>query len=288
MQPWVPESRFDRVLTDRLDDTLAATLWADPRARVLVVSENFHLSASEDGGTLRGLATNAIPFDPTLHYLVGAIDGAPWFAMAGEHDGPHASLRQVAGTLPDTETDLAMAAVALVNWHRVAPYCGRCGTLTEVREAGHMRWCPTCERSRFPRTDPAVIVAVLDAEGRLLLGHHVGWEDNRVSILAGFVEAGESLEMAVRREVFEEAGVHLTGITYVGSQPWPLPRSLMLGFVARTDAAEPRVDGEEILWANFYTPAELDAKVAAGELVLPMTSSIASRIIAAWKAGEFA
>lgn len=284
MEPWVPDSRLDRALDARLDDAWVRAQWEHPRARVIGVDDRSNVSSTRDGDALRWIAAGG-PWDPAHHYLVGTIDSEPWFAVAATPQGPSASLRELGSELPETEADLATTAVALVNWHRVAPHCGQCGALTEVREGGHMRWCESCRRARFPRTDPAVIVAILDDDDRLLLGHHSGWEPTRVSILAGFVEGGESLEMAVHREILEESGLELSSLRYVGSQPWPFPRSLMLGFVARAKGSEVRVDGSEIEWATFYTVDELDRLVASGDLSLPMRSSIASRIIASWRAG---
>ena len=284
MEPWVSHSRLDRALDGRFDEAWVGELWRHPAARVIGVDDRSHVSADPTGAQLRWIRPGGA-YDPEHHYLIGAVEGLPWFAVAATPEGPSASLRQLGGVLPETEADIATTAVALVNWHRVAPYCGRCGTLTRVREGGHMRWCPGCQRQRFPRTDPAVIVAILDDANRLLLGHHAGWEPTRVSILAGFVEAGESLEMAVHREMKEESGLELSALRYVGSQPWPFPRSIMLGFVARARGDQVHVDGAEIEWANFYTPGELERLVDAGELTLPMRSSIASRIIATWREG---
>ena len=283
MEPWVTHSELDRAPEGRLDADLVAALWRHPSARVVGVDEGSNVTSDPAGTQLRSTRPGG-SYDAEHHYLVGTVGGEPWFTAAAAQ-GPSASLRQLGGILDETDADIATTAVALVNWHRVAPYCGQCGTRTQVREGGHMRWCPGCDRQRFPRTDPAVIVAILDDAGRLLLGHHAGWETTRVSILAGFVEAGESLEAAVRREIREESGLELSSVRYVGSQPWPFPRSLMLGFVARAVGAEIRVDGTEIEWANFYTPHDLTRLVDAGDLTLPMRSSIASRIIASWRAG---
>ncbi|MDO5534456.1 MAG: NAD(+) diphosphatase [Propionibacteriaceae bacterium] len=285
MEPWVSHSRLDRVLDARLDEAWVRDLWEHPGAKVLGIDDRSNVSSDPTGHELRSIAPGG-DYHPAHHYLVGTVEGEPWFAVAATPEGPSASLRQLGGVLPETEADVATTAVALVNWHRVAPYCGQCGTHTQVREGGHMRWCATCERQRFPRTDPAVIVAILDDADRLLLGHHAGWEPTRVSILAGFVEAGESLEAAVHREIREESGLELSSLRYVGSQPWPFPRSLMLGFVARAVGTDIAVDGAEIEWANFYTPDELETQVEAGELTLPMRSSIASRIISAWREGR--
>ncbi len=285
MEPWVSTSRLERALDGRLDDAWVAGLWAEPTAKVIGVDDRSNVSSDDTGDRLRWITPGG-PYDPEHHFLIGTVEGQPWFAVAATPEGPSASLRQLGGVLPETEADIATTAVALVNWHRVAPYCGQCGTLTQVREGGHMRWCENCQRARFPRTDPAVIVAILDESGRLLLGHHAGWDPTRVSILAGFVEAGESLEMAVHREIREESGLELSALRYVGSQPWPFPRSLMLGFVARAVGAEIVVDGAEIEWANFYTPVEVERLVESGELTLPLRSSIASRIITAWREGR--
>ncbi|MFP5415401.1 MAG: NAD(+) diphosphatase [Actinomycetes bacterium] len=285
MEPWVPQSRLDRVPAARQDAVWVAAQWGHPAGRVVGVDDRSNISSDATGDALRWIAPGG-DYDPEHHYLVGTVAGEPWFAVAATPQGPSASLRQLGAALPETEADIATTAVALVNWHRVAPYCGRCGTLTQVREGGHLRWCPGCDRQRFPRTDPAVIVAILDDAGRLLLGHHAGWEPTRVSILAGFVEAGESLEMAVHREMLEESGLALSRLRYVGSQAWPFPRSLMLGFVARARGSEIRVDGSEIEWADFYTVSELESLVDAGSLTLPMRSSIASRIITAWREGR--
>ncbi|MBK8463052.1 MAG: NAD(+) diphosphatase [Nigerium sp.] len=284
MEPWVVRSELDRASEGRLDPAVVAGLWRHPSARVIGVDDHSNLSSDPGGQRLRWFLPGG-EYEPEHHYLIGTVAGEPWFVAAATPQGPSASLRQLGGVLDETQADIATTAVALVNWHRVAPFCGQCGTRTQVREGGYMRWCPGCDRQRFPRTDPAVIVAILDEAGRLLLGHHTGWESTRVSILAGFVEAGESLEAAVRREIREESGLQLSSVRYVGSQPWPFPRSLMLGFVARAVGAEIRVDGAEIEWAHFYTPHDLTRLVDAGDLTLPMRSSIASRIIASWRAG---
>lgn len=285
MEPWVPDSRLDRAVESRFDDAALAVLWADPAARVIGVDDHADVTSDPARARLRGEPTQGA-FDPQRHFLVGCVDGRPWFVTGTDASGPTAPLRQLSAQVEGTDRDLATTAVALVNWHRVAPHCGRCGALTLVREGGHVRWCPHCQRQRYPRTDPAVIVAILDDEDRLLLGHHAGWADNRVSLLAGFVEAGEALEQAVHREVAEEAGLEIAGLRYVGSQPWPFPRSLMLGFVARALPGVVRVDGVEIEWAGFYAPGEVADAIAAGTLTLPTAPSIASRIIARWRDGQ--
>ena len=168
---------------------------------------------------------------------------------------------------------------------RTTTGCPACGAATELEQAGWSRHCPACGRVHFPRTDPAVIVAVTDADGeRLLLGSNAAWPQGRYSCFAGFAEAGESLESAVQREVEEEAGVPVADAVYQGSQPWPYPRSLMLGFRAVTadsDAARP--DGEEIVDVRWFTRDEIAAALAGeGGITLPGPASIAHRLITQW------
>lgn len=283
MELWVPASRFRRVGEDRIEPADLERWWADEGAGLVRVTPDGNLASDEAGTELRVGRPGGV-FEPNRHFLLGFVDDRPWFTTVVEPDGPAASLRQLGDHLSDTERDLATTAVALVNWNRVVPQCAVCGGPTAALRGGHVRYCAVCDRERFPRTDPAVIVAVVDADDRLLLGHQRAWANNRVSLLAGFVEAGESLEQAVRREVLEEAGVTLEGLVYVASQPWPFPRSLMLAFVARALDADVTVDGDEIEWARFYTRDEVRALVGTGEITLPTQSSVAARIVDLWLA----
>jgi NAD+ diphosphatase len=238
-----------------------------------------------DGGALR-LEAPSGEFDDQRHRLLGLLDGAPMFAVEGALAGEVHDFRQVGGRLTDSERDIAAAATALTHWHRMEPRCPQCGEPTTVINAGFARHCSVCGHDHFPRTDPAVIVAVLDAADRLLLGSQVTWPERRVSVLAGFVEAGESLEQAIHREIAEEVGVSLSAVRYFGSQPWPFPRSLMLGFAARASSTDITVDGEEIEFAAWFTRDQVREQVSSGELGLPGASSIAFRMIEAWLAGD--
>jgi NAD+ diphosphatase len=148
-----------------------------------------------------------------------------------------------------------------------------------------VRHCAACGRDHFPRTDPAVIVAVVDPQDRLLLGGQKTW-GNRVSVLAGFVEAGESLEQTIHREIGEEVDVTLSELRYFGSQPWPFPRSLMVAFFGRAEGTNISLDLDEIAYAEWYTRDQLSAKLDAGEVGLPGRSSIAARMIQAWRDGK--
>ena len=155
-----------------------------------------------------------------------------------------------------------------------------------MQAAGHVRRCPACGAEHFPRTDPAVIMLVTDDAGRALLGHNPQWPPNRFSTLAGFVEPGESAEQAVVREIEEESGVDVVDVRYLGSQPWPFPSSLMLGFTARAlDPDAVHVDGEEIHEARWFSPDDLRAAVASGEVLFPPSVSIARRLIEHWYGG---
>ena len=181
---------------------------------------------------------------------------------------------------------LMVHAVALANWHQAHGHCSRCGAVTEVTFAGHVRRCPVDGSEHFPRTDPAVIVLVTDEDDRCLLARNVLSPPGRFATVAGFVEPGESPEQAVVREVAEETGIVVTSSRYAGSQPWPFPSNLMLGFYARADGAEPRPDGEEIDEALWFSRDELTAALESGELLLSPSASISRRLIEGWYGSE--
>lgn len=201
-------------------------------------------------------------------------------------EGTHwAGLRAVGHLLDDTDAGVMTCAVALANWHAIHGRCARCGAATRAVQAGWARGCPQCGAEHYPRTDPAVIMAIVDADDRILLGRQVRWPEKRFSTLAGFVEPGESLEAAVRREVKEEAGVVVGDVRYQGSQPWPFPSSLMLGFRGAARTTEIVVDGAELSQAQWWSREELALDVATGELLLPPRVSIARRLVEDWYGG---
>lgn len=184
---------------------------------------------------------------------------------------------------PSVEAELAVEAVAISNWIGGTRFCHRCGEPLTLRSGG---WEMLCGRGHtvFPRVDPAVIMAVRDAEDRLLLARNGRWAPGRLSVLAGFVEAGEPLESAVAREVLEETGVVVDDVAYVTSQPWPFPRSLMLAFEGRTRARQEdvKVDGEELVFARFFSREEFSGALASGEIGLPTPTSVSARLIERW------
>jgi NAD+ diphosphatase len=190
-------------------------------------------------------------------------------------------LREVGALLDDLDAGLLTTAVALARWHDRHPRCSVCGEPTDLAHGGWIRRCPADDSEHFPRTDPAVIMLVHDGADRCVLGRQASWPPGRYSILAGFVEPGESAEAAVVREVDEEVGLAVTGVAYAGSQPWPFPSSLMLGYtaVAVGDLTLSLRDGElaDALWVSR-------AELQAGALRLPPPVSIAHRIITDWLA----
>jgi NAD+ diphosphatase len=226
----------------------------------------------------------------------GPLPDEGLFSGPGQVPGPgrgntpaavRAGLREVGALLGDRDAGLFTHAVALANWHATHEHCPRCGARTRLAAAGHTRLCPQDGSEHFPRVDPAVIMLVLDPADRCILARNQKWPMKRVSILAGFVEPGESVEQAVAREVREEVGISVGEFRYLGSQPWPMPQSLMLGFSARAieDAQRDqpiRVDDDEIAEARWYSRDDLRAAIEAGDILLPPPVSIAHRIIAAW------
>jgi len=261
---------------------------------VLVVDEGKALIRSGDGREELVFVSPAQAPDGVRFLLGVDAGGVVYFGVAGSlpsadavavpgSEVRSAGLRQAGPQLSDRDVGLMTHAVALGNWHAVHGHCPRCGAVTEPELAGHARRCVVDASEHFPRLDPAVIMLVTDPEDRCLLARNAMWPEKRVSILAGFVEPGESAEQAVAREVCEETGITVGDVRYVGSQPWPMPHSLMLGFRASaTGSLEIRVDSEEIVEAHWFSRDELRAAVASGEIRLPPPPSIAHRIIGSW------
>jgi NAD+ diphosphatase len=195
------------------------------------------------------------------------------------------NLRDVGALLSARDASLMAYARAISYWHQGHRFCGSCGSPTVSAEAGHLRVCTSqlCGEQHFPRTDPAVIVRVASRDGsRCLMARKSFWPGRMHSVIAGFVEPGESLEMAVVREVAEETGIHARNIHYFSSQPWPFPRSLMLGFTAEaTDEAIHLNDGE-LDAAGWFSREEILRGLRDGTFDVPTSVSISHRLIEAW------
>ena len=200
---------------------------------------------------------------------------------------PLSALRAMGAQMTARDAGLATTATALAAWHARSAYCPSCGGRTSIIEAGWARRCSDCATVHFPRTDPAVIMTVVDASDRLLLVRGATWAPRRYSVVAGFVEAGESVEAAVAREVWEETGLRVAEVEYVASQPWPFPRSLMLGCRARLAPGkdQPRPDGQEVVEARLVSRDELTAAADDGSILLPGPTSIARLLIEDWYGG---
>ncbi len=282
----------DRVTEKRHDRVWLEASWQDPRTRVFVVSNGRALVRIDDEqAELTFIPAAQAP--PGIRMLLGQDpDGVVYWAVDAELPASSAngvrpaSLREVGSLLGARDAGLFTHAVALANWHDTHTHCPLDGTPTVPEPGGHSSRCPQDGTEHFPRTDPAVIMLVTDPDDRCLLARNAAWPGRRVSILAGFVDPGESAEQAVVREVGEETGIKVTNVRYVGSQPWPMPRSLMLGF--RADAAAGQditVDQDELAEAHWFSRDGLLEAIKAGEIALPPSVSIARHIIESWYGG---
>ncbi|GAA0957018.1 NAD(+) diphosphatase [Frigoribacterium faeni] len=272
------------------DDTRVLPLW---RGRTLMAApDRLALLPAKDVPTADdyvylGLSRAVDALEPVGTPLVAALLADDQAKALEADESAWGSLRAFGSDLSARDAGLAVEAIAVANWHDSHRYSPRSGRPLVTDKAGWVRRDPDDGHEVFPRTDPAIIVAVTDADERLLLGSNALWENNRYSLLAGFVEPGESLEQAVQREIFEESGIKVIDPEYVGSQPWPFPASLMLGFRAKVDVDDPGVlepDGAEILELRWFSRAELAASL--GEVILPGRTSIARAIIEDWYGGE--
>ena len=214
---------------------------------------------------------------PVVHRLVGDEARGRW-----EH------LRAVGWQLDGDDAALALTALALAGWHANYRFCPRCGAPVQLVSGGWAARCEMCDRLEYPRQDPAIIVLVEDHDGRVLLAHNALWRPGFVSIIAGYVEAGESPDVTVAREVAEEVGVEIESPTYVATQPWPFWRSQMMGYRARTASPRPtpQADGVEIEWARFYSRDELTRALESGEISAPGRASIAYALLREWYGEE--
>lgn len=300
-------SAIDRDYTMRSRPDLFDELWSNPSTRVLPMHNGkVLLAGSHDHPRpeLKFFEVEKVPSATIRVYLGRNLEpsqqiplGAP-LVLAVLTDNAAAELqpdsedwhvlRKTGAGLSARDAGLYAQSLALANWHENHQYCPRCGTPTLVEQGGWVRRCFKDDSEIYPRTDPAIIVSVTDPRDRILLGSQGIWEENRWSVLAGFVEPGESLAHAVIREIMEESGIPVVSPAYLGSQAWPFPYSLMVGFSAATDpeakSLEPVPDGEEIVKLRWFTRAELQAE--ADSILLPGKISIARALIERWFGDE--
>jgi NAD+ diphosphatase len=282
----------ERIGHRRTDDSWLAEQWASPRTRVLVMAGGrFPVTERGEDVAVRWLSPAEADrlVETGDRVLLGERGDVVHFALlARDFRAPDdwGMLRSHGPRLAPDDQGLAVQAQALAEWHRGHRHCGRCGGVLRRTAGGYVSVCAECGRQHFPRTDPAVIMLVIDEQDRALLGRQPAWPSGRWSTLAGFVDPGESLEDAVRREVMEEAGVEVGEVVYFGNQPWPFPSSLMVGFLGRATTTDIHLDDDELESARWFTREEIAAGAESGELVTPGEFSISGSLLRAWYGGQ--
>lgn len=311
--------QFDRDAARRNDANYLNSLKDSPntsyilvtaRGEVAIKSDHVYGQAPHDGLTPPDLANMEaeqllelnhaqvaqLPFSPQEPYYLGKYGEKSYLALRVEAPSQQleenwqhcfAPLRAVAGMLEPYQGELAAAAVALATWDKNTKFCERCGASLKLACAGWEKHCTACAHITYPRTDPAIIVAITDDAERLLLIHGATWQPGRYSVVAGFVEAGESLEAAVVREALEETGIKISQASYCSSQPWPFPRSLMFAFTARAGGQqEPKADMQEVGHAFWVSREEFTQLVLEGKVIVPGRASSGHALVRAWYGRE--
>jgi NAD+ diphosphatase len=278
--PTLSRSGVDKAAEHRDDAAWLATAWQT--GKLLVIDEEGRAAVDDDGPALAFIDAAGWSGDRERLLLGVDPDGTAYWGTVGELPrrlgARPLDLRMVGAALSDRDAGLLVTQVALSNWHATHPRCPRCGTATELAQAGWSRTCPHDGSQHFPRTDPAVIVLIHDGADRALLGRQPQWPAGRYSTIAGFVESGESAEQAVAREVLEETGVVVEDVEYRASQPWPYPASLMLGYEARAVGGRVEAVDQELEDVRWFSRDQL----LAGEGLLPPSASIAHWLITGW------
>lgn len=244
-------NRLDRCANQRGDSAWLDAQRRSPKARMVHVNGDGILV--KDGK----LVTNE-PASSDLTVFLGIDEeGAPWFACKSDITENLSPLRGLAmeALLPESEIGILAQARTLVHWHERRTYCSNCGGRNESADAGYRRHCNACGADHFPRTDPVIIMVVRHGDD-ILLGRQSSWQPGMYSALAGFMEPGETIEAAARREVYEEAGIRVGDIRYVTSQPWPFPANIMIGLIGEATSRDITVDAKELEDARWFPSAE--------------------------------
>jgi NAD+ diphosphatase len=278
--PTLSRTATDRAAAKRDDETWLASAWAS--GRLLVLDPDSRASIDDDGPALVFIDSATFTGNGIRLLLGVDDDGVAFWGAPGEPSKKLGTrlmgLREVGAALSDRDAGLFVSLVALTNWHATHTHCPRCGAPTRVTQAGWSRHCDVDGSQHFPRTDPAVIVLLHDGGDRVLLGRQPIWPAGRYSTIAGFVEAGESAEQTVHREVQEETGVIVDDVVYRASQPWPFPGSLMLGYEARVVGGTVEAVDNELEDVRWFSREEL----RSGSGAFPPSASIAHWLITGW------
>jgi NAD+ diphosphatase len=266
----------------RSDEAYLQSSWTN----ALVLQFNSEKFASQSNQLTFVKGASLGEYDSQIDYFLGVKDGENFFLRHLNDEtltSEFKSLRAIGSFLSPRDIGLAVHAQGLANWHSKHPRCSLCGGPTVVVLAGAVRRCPADQSEHYPRTDSAIIVLIKNDKDQILLGRQKVWPKYRFSTFAGFVEPGESFEHCVIREVREEAGVELTKINYLGSQPWPFPASLMIAFEAITNTPElARPDGDEIEEIRWFSREDMKSAILDKSLILPFEISVARQMINAW------
>ena len=296
------ETGLNRMAERRIDSVWLEEVAGHKDAVVLPVWRTHNLIDDLTGKPKAiGLSMGSISdiVDDTSHLVfLGYRGQVPYFTIDLSHmdepselpplkgSGQFTDIRNIGLDLPKGDGGLLAYSRAIAQWHKTHKFCSRCGSPTVPQDGGHMRQCtnPDCNTQHFPRTDMAVIMLVSSGD-KIVMGRKKDWAEDRFSILAGFVEPGETLEGAVAREVMEEVGIPVTNIHYHSSQPWPFPSNLMLGFFAEAESEEINIQDDELAEARWFTRKELidEARAYAQK---PHSVSIARRLISEWALGN--
>jgi NAD+ diphosphatase len=281
-------SPLDRQSHCRSDETQQAKWRAQDNVKLVVFNEDLQLLMSPDGLHAANAAHHTNAPDQQHWLYLGHAENTPWFsAVVDSHDFELSfhqqwkSLRLALPLIAEPYASTIAYAKALHYWHQQHQYCGRCGEPTEIYSAGHELVCSHCDSAIYPRTDPAVIMSVTYKD-ELLLARQSSWPEHRYSVLAGFVEPGESFEQAVKREVWEESQLKVSNVEYLGSQPWPFPCSIMIGFTAEASSQNVHLLDQELEHAIWVNADNFIEQLESGDIILPSSGSISYHLVEHW------